>query len=145
MFRSLLMVKSVYEVIEEARKKRSKDEKVKVLRENESWALKDILKGTFDDSIKWNLPAGTPPYKANEPHSAPGNLLRENKKFAYFVKGGKGDKLMKAKREQIFIGLLETVEPKDAELVVGMINKKMPVTGITKATVQEAFPGLIKS
>ena len=145
MFRSLLMVKSVYEVIEEARKKRSKDEKVKVLRENESWALKDILKGTFDDSIKWNLPAGTPPYNATAPHSAPGNLLRENKKFAYFVKGGKGDKLMKAKREQIFIGLLETVEPKDAELVVGMINKKMPVTGITKATVQEAFPGLIKS
>lgn len=137
------MVKSVHEVIEEARKKRTKNEKIEVLRANESWALKDILRGTFDDSIRWNLPEGIPPYNANEAHSAPGNLLRENKKFAYFVAGGKGDKMMKAKREQIFIAILETVEPQDAELVVGMINKKMPVTGITKATVQEAFPGLI--
>ena len=137
------MVKSVHEVIEEARKKRTKVEKIETLRANESWALKDILRGTFDDSIQWNLPPGTPPYNPNEPHSAPGNLLRENLKFKYFVKGGRGDQLMKAKREQIFIGILETVEPQDAELVIGMINKKLPVTGITKATVQEAFPGLI--
>jgi hypothetical protein len=139
------MVKSVHEVIEEARKKRTKVEKIETLRANESWALKDILRGTFDDSVQWNLPAGNPPYTANEQHSAPGNLLREHKKFMYFVKGGKGDKLMKAKREQIFIGMLETIEPQDAELVIGMINKKLPVTGITKATVQEAFPGLIVS
>ena len=139
------MVKSVHEVIEEARKKRTKVEKIETLRANESWALKDILRGTFDDSVQWNLPEGTPPYTANEQYSAPGNLLREHKKFMYFVKGGKGDKLMKAKREQIFIGILETIEPQDAELVIGMINKKLPVTGITKATVQEAFPGLIVS
>jgi hypothetical protein len=137
------MVKSVHEVIEEARKKRTKSEKIEVLRANESWALKDILRGTFDDSVQWNLPTGTPPYQANEPHSAPGNLLREHMKFQYFVAGGKGDKMLKAKREQIFIGLLETVEPQDAELVIGMINKKIPVTGLTKATAQEAFPGLI--
>lgn len=138
------MVKSVHEVIEETRKKRTKKDKIDYLRANESWALKDILKGTYDDSIQWNLPKGTPPYQANEQHSAPGNLLRENKKFAYFVKGGKGDKMMKAKREQIFIAILETIEPQDAELVIGMINKST-ITGITKATVQEAYPGLIQA
>ncbi|MAG49631.1 hypothetical protein CMO86_08270 [Candidatus Woesearchaeota archaeon] len=138
------MVKSVHEVIEETRKKRTKKDKIDTLRANESWALKDILKGTYDDSIQWNLPKGTPPYQANEQHSAPGNLLRENKKFAYFVKGGKGDKMMKAKREQIFIAILETIEPQDAELVIGMINKST-ITGITKATVQEAYPGLIQA
>ena len=138
------MVRSVHEVIEETRKKRTKKDKIDTLRANESWALKDILKGTYDDSIQWNLPKGTPPYQANEQHSAPGNLLRENKKFAYFVKGGKGDKMMKAKREQIFIAILETIEPQDAELVIGMINKST-ITGITKATVQEAYPGLIQA
>ena len=138
------MVKSVHEVIEETRKKRTKKDKIDYLRANESWALKDILKGTYDDSIQWNLPKGTPPYQANEQHSAPGNLLRENKKFAYFVKGGKGDKMMKAKREQIFIAILETIEPQYAELVIGMINKST-ITGITKATVQEAYPGLIQA
>ena len=39
--------------------------------------------------------------------------------------------------------MLETVHPKDAELLVGMINKKMPVKGVTKKLVQEAFPDLI--
>ena len=51
----------------------------------------------------------------------------------------------KFKREKIFLGLLESVHPKDAELVVGMINKKLPVDGITKNVVKEAFPNLIKS
>ena len=48
------MVKSVHEVIEETRKKRTKKDKIDTLRANESWALKDILKGTYDNSIGWN-------------------------------------------------------------------------------------------
>lgn len=138
------MAKMIHEVLEEARKKRSKADKIEVLRSNESWALKDILRGTFDESIEWTIPTGEPPYTPNQSNSAPGNLLRENTKFAYFVKGGKGDKMMKAKREQIFIGVLEAIDPEDAKLVIGMINKKMPVSGITKNMVMEAFPGLIR-
>ena len=46
------------------------------------------------------------------------------------------------KREQIFIGVLEAVHPKDAELVISMINKKSPVKGLTYKIAQEAFPDL---
>jgi len=46
------------------------------------------------------------------------------------------------KREQIFIGVLEAVHPKDAELVISMINKKSPVKGLTLKIAQEAFPDL---
>ena len=137
-------MKLVYEVLQEVSKKKSKKEKVAVLKENETWALKDIIRGSMDPTVIWNLPTGTPPYTAAEEHNCPANLRRENTKFAYFVKGGKGDKMMKAKREQIFIAILETIEPQDAELVIGMINKST-ITGITKATVQEAYPGLIQA
>ena len=41
----------------------------------------------------------------------------------------------------MFIGLLEAIHPKDAELVVQMINKQK-VDGITKNVVMEAFPTL---
>ena len=34
------------------------------------------------------------------------------------------------------------VHPKDAELVISMISKQS-ITGVTKAVVMEAFPGLI--
>jgi len=137
------MAKFIYEVLEEVRKKKSKKEKVEVLKEYESWPLKDVIRGSMDSTVEWNLPTGEPPYTATEPHNAPANLMRENKKFGYFIKGGPGDKLPAFKRENIFMGIIEGVHPEDAKLVVNMINKKPP-EGLTRPIVNEAFPGLLK-
>ena len=71
-------------------------------------------------------------------------MLNQNKKFRFFVKGRQGDTMPKVKREKIFLDMVETIHPKDAELVCAMINKKLKVKGITKKLVQEAYPGLIK-
>lgn len=133
----------VHEVLERASKKRHKEDKVSFLREHESWALKDILRGSMDSTIVWNLPAGEPPFTPNKEESAPANLLKENSKFKYFVKGGPGDKLPAYKREQIFLGILEGIHPKDARLVIDMISKKAPL-GLTRPIVKEAFPGLLR-
>lgn len=143
MRRGIYLMKLVHEVLEEVRKKKSKKDKVAILKENETWALKDIIRGSMDPTVKWHLPGGTPPYTAAEEHNCPANLHRENVKFAYLVKGGKGETLPSFKRENIFIGMLEGVHPKDAELLVAMINKETP-KGLTKAVVEEAFPGLLK-
>lgn len=137
------MTKYVFEVLQEVAKQRTKAEKIQVLRKNESWALKDILRGTFDTFVQWELPEGTPPYTASEAHNHPTNLLRENKKFAYFVKGGKSGQMPKFKRERLFIGMLEGIHPEDAKVVIDMINKKPPKY-VTRPIVQEAFPGLLK-
>jgi len=137
------MTKYIFEVLEELAKKKTKAEKVKVLKDNESWALKDILRGTLDSTIKWNLPEGAPPYNASRPENHPASLLRENRKFRYLAKGGQGDRLPAFKRETIFIGILEGVHPQDAEVVVNMTNKVIP-KGITRSIVEEAFPGLLQ-
>lgn len=137
------MKQYVYEVFEELNKKTKKEDKIKVLKENESWALKDIIRGSMDSTVIWNLPAGAPPYTAAPEHSHPANLLRENTKFKYFVKGGQGDSMPAVKRESIFIGILEGVHPDDALLVIDMINKKKP-KGLTRPIVEEAFPDLLK-
>ena len=136
------MVKYVYEVLEEARKAKTREQKVKILQENESFALKDILRGSIDEKVIWNLPQGEPPYKASEPHNHPSNWLKQNMQLKYFVKGGVGDKMPAFKREAIFIGLLESIHPQDAKHVVNMINKTPP-KGVTKAVVKEAFPNLL--
>lgn len=133
----------VFEVFESLNKKTKKEDKIKVLKENETWALKDIIRGSMDSTVVWNLPKGAPPYTAAPEHSHPANLLRENTKFAYFVKGGKGDQMPAVKRESIFIGILEGVHPRDAELVISMINKETP-KGLTRPIVKEAFPDLLK-
>ena len=134
----------VHEVINKVAKQKSKKDKISVLKQNESWALKDILGGTYDASIEWNLPQGPVPFRASDPHNAPTNLLRQNQQFRYFFKGGPGDKLNTMKRESLFIGLLEGIHPEDANLVVDMINKKK-INGIPKDLVKEAFPSLLRA
>lgn len=136
------MVKYVFEILEEVGKQRNRVDKVRILKENESWALKDIIKGSMDDKIQWNLPTGQPPYTPSPAHHHPANLFRENTKFKYFVKGGQGDQMPKYKREQIFIGILEGIHPEDAKLVLSMINKEK-LKGITLPVVEEAFPNLL--
>ena len=133
----------VFEVFEEVAKKRPTIDKVKVLRENDHWAVKDIIRGTYDDNIQWSLPKGQVPYTASEEYNAPSNLLTQNEKFKYFAAGSKwGAKMTKSKKESLFIGLLEGIHPKDAELVVNMINKEK-IEGLTKNVIKEAFPNLI--
>ena len=136
------MNKLVHEVLEEARKKRSKEEKIKVLRDNATGALRDVIRGTYDDRIVWLLPQGAPPpFTRNEDHSTPTNFIKECVKLKYLVKGGGFDDIHQTKREQIFIGLLEGIHSKDSELLINMINKE-PIKGITKNVAMEAFPDL---
>lgn len=135
----------IYEILEKVSKSKTRKDKIAILQQHRNnWALKDVLRGTFDDLVKWNLPDGKPPYEPADERSVPSNLSQHNKKFAYFLPNNKeGASLPSVKREKIFLDMLETVHPKDAELLVGMINKKMPVKGITKKLVQEAYPNLI--
>lgn len=137
------MKQYVFEVLEEMSKQRSKNDKVRVLKENETWALKDIIRGSMDTTIAWNLPEGDPPYTAAAAHTHASNLTKQNGKFKYFVKGGPGDKMPKFKREILFIEILEGVHPEDAKLVLNMINKKK-IPGISRPVVEEAFPKLLQ-
>ena len=137
------MAKLIHEVIVEAGKKRSKAEKVECLKHNESWALKDILRGTYDDAVQWLVPVGAPPYTPNKEESTPSNLIRQNTQFKYLVDSRDARNVLKAKRENIYIRLLESIHPLDAEIVINMVSKKS-IKGISKSVVQEAYPGLIQ-
>jgi len=137
------MKQYVFEVLEDVTKARTRSEKVRVLKENETWALKDIIRGSMDSTIQWNLPGGEPPYTASPAHSHPANLTNENKKFRYFAKGGIGDKMSPVKRESIFIGVLEGIHPEDAKIVISMMNKEK-IKGLSRPVIEEAFPNLLK-
>lgn len=135
----------VYEIIEKVAAAKKREDKINILRQyHNNWALKDILRGTYDDKIQWNLPVGKPPFDPADEQTHPSSLTQHNKKFMYFVKGLQGDQMAAVKREKIFLDIIETVHPKDAELMLGMINKKS-IKGVTKKIVEEAFPDLIVS
>lgn len=133
----------IFEVMEAFTKALTRQEKIEVLQKNNSPALRDIVQGSLDPRIVWLLPQGEVPYTACDQHNAPTTLLRKHKDFMYVAKGGRGDLMTSIKREKIFLGIVESIHPKDAELVCRMINKKTPVKGLTLKLAQEAFPGLL--
>lgn len=134
---------AIWEILQKVSTSKSKAEKVELLKKNESWALKDTLRCAYDKTLEFVLPEGSPPYQPNKPESAPSSILRRYKEYSYFIKGGSGKDLPDYKREQMFIGLLESVHPEEAVYLIQMKDKKS-FEGLTKATVNEAFPGLIK-
>lgn len=138
--------KQVFEIFEEFEMAKSRPKRKEVLlKYSDCIAFKDVLRGTFDESLEFNLPKGRPPFAANRPESVPSSLLKQHKQFGYFVKGIKGESIPDYKRENMFIRLLESVHPADAELVLSMVEKKSPVKFLTKKLVQEAFPKLIQT
>lgn len=136
------MQTSTYEVLEKIGKLRRTKEKVDALRANDSYVIRVILQGVFDESVKWLLPEGDPPYTPNELVDQEGILINEARKILYFVEGFHD--LPTTKREQMFIELLEQVDPKDATLLCAVKEKKLPFRGITIQHVKEAFPGMIQ-
>ena len=134
----------IYEILEAAGKAKTKEERIQILKDHDSWALRDVLRATYDQKVEFVIPAGDPPYTPNRPDSIPSNLLRKNVDFKYIVKGGVGEQMPTFKREKIYIGLLEAIHPEDAKVVINMVNGAKPAHGITEKLVKEAFPNLFK-
>ena len=88
-------------------------------------------------------PEGNPPYKENQFDDCQPMLYQEVRRMYLFVEGG-NDNITKLKREQLFIGLLESLDRDDAKLLCAVKDKKLPYKGITPQIVKDAFPGLIQ-
>lgn len=134
----------LFEVLELVEKSESRKDKVAVLQKHKSQAILDYFRCVFDDKVQFSLPEGKPPYTPNVERSVPSNWNKQRSKLQYIVRGMKGDKLIPIKRETIFIGMLESVHPREAEVLVDMINKKTK-KGITKKMISEAYPNLISN
>jgi hypothetical protein len=142
------MKKTFHEVFTEVEKKRTKKEKIEVLQSHSSAAMKAVLGYTYDPNVKWLLPDGIPPYKpVAEGIEADGRLISEVKRFYLFVEGPSDAQknLKQHRREQLFIELLESVDPGDAKVLIGMKDGKLPYRGMTRKLVADAFPNLAKN
>lgn len=135
------------EALTAARKTKNVTLKVEALQAL-SQTTKDQLAGIFqlayNPHISWLLPPGTPPYRPlDEDTDSEGRLPNELKNFSYFIANDGKPVQPNAKqinREKLFVQILESIEPADAELVIQM--KERNIKGVSKAVVQKAFPDL---
>jgi hypothetical protein len=132
----------ISEVLRKANNAKTKEEKRKILLENNSQVLRSLFIWNYDDSVISMLPEGEVPYTPNPAPEGTDHLLLENegKKMFHFVKGGSG--ITQSKREQIFLGMLEQLHPDEAEVLCLVKDKKLQkkYTRISKALIEETFP-----
>ena len=141
------MNKTFYEIFKEVHNAKKKAEKIAVLHHYSSASLKTILGYTYDPRIKWLLPEGIPPYTPlPDAADQEAGLAAELRRIYLFVEGNSETQrnLKQTRREQIFIDMLESVDPRDAKVLIGMKEGKQPFNGLTRKLVAEAFPNIAK-
>ena len=130
------------EIANKVNNAKDKPRKLKVLQDNDSVALRQVLKGAFDPSIKWLLPKGDVPYKVNDAPLGTDHtvLSQEAKRLYLFIEGG-DNSLSQNKREMTFVQMLEGLSAEEAEFLIAVVNKKVnnKYKGFTANLVKEAF------
>ena len=132
----------INEVLQKVSNAKTKPQKVKLLKEYNTNALRSVLIANFDESIVSLLPPGEVPYTPNDaPEGTEHTVLeKEYRKLYLFFKGGSST-LKQSKREELFVQLLEGLTAGEAEVLCLVKDKKLGKRWkITKACVEEAFP-----
>ena len=129
------------EVLQKVSNAKTKAQKVKLLQQHNTPALRQILIANFDDSVISMLPEGEVPFEQNDVPEGTEHtkLIHEYRKLYLFFKGGAN--LSQNRREMLFIQLLEGLHKGEAEVLCLMKDKKLGKRWkITKQCVEEAFP-----
>ena len=133
----------ISEVLQKAHNAKTKAQKVKILQDNNTNALRSVLIANFDESVQSLLPEGSVPYEKNDaPLGTEHTVLeQEYRKLYLFFKGG--STIKQSQRENLFIQMLEGLSVEEAELLILVkdkaLNKKYRVT---RACVENAFPSI---
>ena len=133
----------MHEVLQKVSNAKTKKEKIKLLQEYNTNALRMLLIINFDDSVVSLLPPGNVPYTPNEaPDGTQHTILeKEARLLHHFFKGGSN--VSQVKRENMFVQMLEGLSSGEAEALIKakdkLIGKRWK---ITKAAVSEAFPSI---
>jgi len=139
-------MKNIYEVFDEFEEAASKKDKMAVIEKNLSKTLVDVLQYTFHPDYQWTVEDMPENYKIpNFPVGlSPCQLSTEIRKLYLFQKGHPETvNITERKRNELLIQLLESIEPREAEVVIGIFKKDQGVKGLTYKFVKEAFPQLL--
>ena len=130
------------EILDKVHKAKTKDQKVRILRENNTAALRSIIKSSFDPKIQWVVPEGDVPFTENDAPAGTEHttLAMESKKLWHFIKGADSE-TPQWKKEQMFVQMCEGLHKSEAELLVNAKDKKLHQVykGLSTNVVREAF------
>jgi hypothetical protein len=140
-------MKNIYEVFDEFEIADTKQERLQVIERNLSPLLVEVLRLTFHPAFQWKVKDY--PYNYITDWQKSGGLAEcqlntELRKLYMFQCGNHtAESLNPRKQNELLIQLLESLEPREAEVVVGIFRKDQGVEGLTYEFVKETFPQLL--
>lgn len=132
--------KGLGEIINEVKKAKSVGEKIRILQREDNRELRGIFELTYDNRLRWGLPEGNPPYKPLDKSMDNQGMMYSEMRRMYVFLEGKAN-VSKMRREQMFIELLEMVDPDDALLLLEAKARK--IKGVSKKVVKDAYPDFL--
>lgn len=136
---------SIATILRNAAERPRVEDSIEYLQKYESLAVKQVLYLLWEPSIKFHedLPEGKTPYKPSQ-YDEPGRLYSEMRRMYLFLANNpQSANLTKQKRQQLWIQLLESISPDDAELLDALKDKRSPWKRISRHLTRKAYPGLL--
>jgi hypothetical protein len=143
------MAISLMQLLELVDKAKSQKERGDLLKQNQTDHLENLLWYTFHPDVKFLLPEGKPPFNAAAEDPGSTMLYGQIRKLRYFVGGPGGETFCvgntidSTRRETMYITMLESVTPREAEILINMKKKDLGIRGLTYKLVSDTFPHLI--
>ena len=140
-------MKNVYEIFDEFEEAKNKKERMSVIEKNLSATLVKVLELTFHPKYQWKVKELPENYKLPTdmlPGITHDNLNSQLRRLYMFVEGdATAESLTPRRQEEILLQILESIEPREAEVILGIFQKDLGVNGLDYKFVKEAFPNLI--
>lgn len=150
---------SIAKILREADAKPTIAEKVAYLQRYGSNQLQEIVRHTFEPTIKYAVTITPVPRDKNDhdrktdpklyrPQEDDGSneglfYYEIRKRLIYLIEGGPGDVMSQERRDLLFHNIIESINPEDAELLLTIKDKQWPYATLTPTVLNEAFPNLI--
>ena len=128
---------SVYDVLKEANTMTKKEDKLKVLRDNDTKALRYVLQASYDNNVQSILPDGEPPYTPKRDSDLTLNAFESE--IPKLFKHGPMSNEPITKVEFFFIDLLSKLQKEEAMVLIRMKDKLLQqmFKKLTKPIVRE--------
>ena len=140
-------MKNIFEVLDEFELAENKKDRMAVIERNLSKTLVEVFELTYHPNYQWLIKEMPNNYKIPTdvlPGITSAQLSNQIRKMYMFRKGDEmAEKLTPQKRNELLLQILESLEPREAEVIIGIFQKDLGVKGLNYKFIKEAFPNLL--
>lgn len=140
-------MKPLYEIFDEFEKAKNKKERMDVIGSNLSQSLFDVLKLTYHPDYQWKVKELPENYRVPTdvlPGLTYDSLHSQMRRLYVFREGDQtAESLTEKRRTDLLFQLLNSLEPREAEIIMGIFQKDQHVKGLDYKFVKEAFPQML--